>query len=581
MKPEQKKEFYEWLSALREDDLTPEQFEQLDQLLGRDAAARREYVRFMNLCLDIKDFEEAGILTENVLESSAGDSAVSVFSPVDPHLWRALSLDEKNSPFVVSPEPQQPEPALGMNMKANVQSVFHAANTKRSLLTLFGSLAALMLMVLYVHLGSPTAQPYIATLTRTADDAKWINVTGTLIENGSLCAGPLHLAKGSAEIITDNGSQIILQAPVEMELESPSQLLLKKGRVTVNIAGGKAMHFVVRTPTACVVDFGTEFGVAVDDNNQTITHVFQGEVELRSGSNPLRFDSALKLAKGQAGQADLDGEIKPRQADPARFVRSSEFDARHKASKGSSYHRWKAYSYQLRRDPALVAYYTFERDSNDSDMLFNMAAATQGKMNGQLTSQAKKSAPTWEQGRWPEKTALSFNRNRNQIVGIPPDPQFCINGPVTVAAWIHIADSNEGGHIVSCRQEDSTINYQLGYRSPTSSFWNDRIQLARRRSTEKVEDIRHSRQIPEQFGWLLVAATHDNQTLKYYLNGQLIDVQNWIFKQDAVEAGLMIGTTFLESRDDSRFDGKIGEIAIFRRVLDEEEIAAMYQAGKP
>jgi hypothetical protein len=366
-----------------------------------------------------------------------------------------------------------------------------------------------------------------------------------------------------------------------VELESPTQLWLKRGQVTVNIAGGEVLHFVVRTPTACVVDFGTEFGVAVDDNDRTTTQVFQGEVELRSGSNPLRFDSALKLTNGQAGQVDLEGQVQAKEAAAVQFVRSDEFDMRYKASKGSSYHRWKAYSYQLRRDPALVAYYTFERDSDEAEMLFNMADATHGKMNGQLTSQAKKSAPTWEEGRWPEKTALSFNRNRNQMVDIPPDPQFCINGPVTVAAWIQISDSNEGGHIVSCRQEDSTINYQLGYRSPTSSFWNNRIQLARRRSTEKVEDIRHSRQIPEQFGWLLVAATHDNQTLKYYLNGQLIDVQNWIFKQDPVEAGLMIGTTFLESRDDSRFDGKIGEIAIFRRILDEDEISAMYQAGKP
>jgi hypothetical protein len=438
----------------------------------------------------------------------------------------------------------------------------------------------MLLLVLFVRFAPVSSKGLIGTLSRSVD-ARWLDPSGRLRDGCDLYPGPLHLVKGYAEIRTDEGAEIILQAPVELELESPSQLTLRRGRVTVNIEQSRT-HYVVRTPNATVVDFGTEFGVHVDSIGDTYTHVYQGEVELRSGSNPLQFDSSLRLMCGQGGQADAGG-LRPWNADHhAPFVRAEEFGIRYKALKGSAYHRWKAHSLQFSRDPDLVAYYTFERDPERPQVLVNMAAATAGRLDGTIKRGDQIETSAWDQGQWPEKTALTFDRTREHYVDVPSAPDLSINGPITVAAWIHAADPKDGGHIVASRQEGSTINYQLGYRSPKSPFWMNRMHLARKvgSDTASVRDWMFSETLPERFGWIHIAATHDNQTVRYYINGSLVNARSWIYQQEPVEAGLLIGTTYY-GFDESRFDGKMGELAILKRVLSEDEIRDMYQAGKP
>ena len=65
--------------------------------------------------------------------------------------------------------------------------------------------------------------------------------------------------------------------------------------------------FVIHTPTATVTDLGTEFGVTVDTNGTTETHVFQGKVTLqvldggRSGGVPTVLLGANESARVDGG----------------------------------------------------------------------------------------------------------------------------------------------------------------------------------------------------------------------------------------------------------------------------------------
>jgi hypothetical protein len=152
----------------------------------------------------------------------------------------------------------------------------------------------------------------------------------------------------------------IIQAPTQFTIESACQIYLQQGQVVVKIDKTSETPFVVRSPQASIVDYGTEFGVSVDASNNTLTHVYQGKVELRSGSNPLRFEQRMMLTETQAGQANTQGRLSKKQGISSLFVRPAEFNARLKAAE-SPYDRWAAYSYQLRRDPDLIAYYTFEK----------------------------------------------------------------------------------------------------------------------------------------------------------------------------------------------------------------------------
>jgi hypothetical protein len=120
----------------------------------------------------------------------------------------------------------------------------------------------------------------------------------------------------------------------------------------------------------------------------------------------------------------------------------------------------------------------------------------------------------------------------------------------------------------------------MGYRSPSEIDWGRNIHLARKLNSDDDKNQISSRTLPEIFGWILVAATHDNETLKFYLNGDLVDSQQWLQKLEPMDAVLLIGADYALG-DQSRFNGKIDELIIAKRVFSGEEIAEMYRVGKP
>jgi hypothetical protein len=52
------------------------------------------------------------------------------------------------------------------------------------------------------------------------------------------------------------------------------------GKLTGKVESKGAIGFAVRTPTAVVTDLGTEFGVEVDKNGHTTSHVFRGVIKM-------------------------------------------------------------------------------------------------------------------------------------------------------------------------------------------------------------------------------------------------------------------------------------------------------------
>jgi hypothetical protein len=109
----------------------------------------------------------------------------------------------------------------------------------------------------------------------------------------------LALRSGLLEITYDTGAKVTLQGPVTYEVESPIGGYLFLGKLTAKLekkseVGGQRPEpanqkspdlcpltsdlFAIRTPTAVVTDLGTEFGVEVDKQGNTKSHVFRGSV---------------------------------------------------------------------------------------------------------------------------------------------------------------------------------------------------------------------------------------------------------------------------------------------------------------
>lgn len=567
MNPAQEQHFINHLTHLMvlsmEGQISESQFEELQKILTENPLAREYYYDFIASYLTINSMEVFSEIPFNQ----------SVY--LDQQLWDELAEAEATSPAITLPKISKEQPDGQAAPNAPTHKI-----SKMSLISLITSAAAMLFVVLFARFAPVKGQFVVGKLADTIH-ARWEDPTGQINPGCDVFVGSMNLIEGLAEIVLDSGAIAVFEAPARFTLESAHSIYLQQGRLVIKINRASEEAFVVRSPHASIVDYGTEFGVQVDASFNTVAHVYQGKVELRSGSNPLRFEKSLALTPNQAGQADVLGQVSTEHGISERFIRPDEFDIRLKASKGSGYHRWLLYSQALRKDPSLAAYYTFEIDPGKPDVLVNFAENTAGDLNGKFYSAANADKPVWCQGRWPQKSALSFDRTQLQYVETATDEKLSINGPITIAAWIYCAKTTDGGHIVSNRiPPRSFCNYQLGYRSPSASEWMHNIHLARKLNSDDSKNQVCSKKLPDLSGWILVAATHDNETLKFYLNGSLVDTKFWPQKLESMDAPLIIGSDYAPG-DFSRFNGKIDEILIAGRVFSEEEINQMYEAGRP
>jgi len=161
------------------------------------------------------------------------------------------------------------------------------------------------------------------------------------------------LVSGLMEITYTTGAKVILQGPCTYEVESPHGGYLALGKLTARVASGQwpvasaqsqiADHksairnhkshsplatrhsplFTVRTPTALITDLGTEFGVEVDENRNTISHVFQGYVGVRLAGDVSGDESrVVVLGANQSALVKKDGKIQT--FDAAKRARAGE-----------------------------------------------------------------------------------------------------------------------------------------------------------------------------------------------------------------------------------------------------------------
>jgi hypothetical protein len=89
-----------------------------------------------------------------------------------------------------------------------------------------------------------------------------------------------NLDSGLVEITYDSGARVILQGPVTYEIDSNNGGYVFVGKLSGKIIAETGRGFTVRTPTAKIVDVGTEFALEVTPNGAVETVVFSGMITL-------------------------------------------------------------------------------------------------------------------------------------------------------------------------------------------------------------------------------------------------------------------------------------------------------------
>lgn len=118
----------------------------------------------------------------------------------------------------------------------------------------------------------------IATVVGSLN-AIWDLPAAPIVDGSQLVEGVYSLQSGVAELRFDSGVTLLIEAPAQVELLSRERAKLNVGRVVTKVPE-QAVGFTLVSAAATFVDLGTEFGVEVTASGDALVTVLEGEVAL-------------------------------------------------------------------------------------------------------------------------------------------------------------------------------------------------------------------------------------------------------------------------------------------------------------
>src|SRR5205085_12478871 len=106
-----------------------------------------------------------------------------------------------------------------------------------------------------------------------------------------------ELRQGMARLAYEGGIELIIEAPARLRLEAGSSAEIISGKIVFR-ADDASAPFRLSTPTAVLIDLGTEYAVEVSLDREEI-HVFSGEVQ-RLSKPGLQLATAEVVEAGEA-----------------------------------------------------------------------------------------------------------------------------------------------------------------------------------------------------------------------------------------------------------------------------------------
>lgn len=374
---------------------------------------------------------------------------------------------------------------------------------------------------------------------------------GELTEGASLRDEAYEIDAGVVQLVTVLGAQIVIEAPAEFQFESVGRLKLTRGRLSADVPDS-AKNFTVVTPSGEAIDLGTRFGVDVPSFGPAEIHVFEGEVIARATgavvSESLHEGEAVTMEQGVSAARDLRSSA---------FIQPAEISELNAGLTSGQRKRSEALVAKLKNDPALIAMLDFESDETPPGV-FRMA-----------------------QGRWPGSRAPEFvsvgDHMKLEVGGNREWPQL------TLAAWVRL--DHLGAPYQSLLHTDGWEN------SPGQVHWmvtrHSTMRLALFGNTlapgsdeqEHYPDSQTS-VLSERGRWVHLATVYDatTRTVRFYLNGKFDKTTRQAIAHPAKIGPAQIGNW---NQQDRKLSGRIDEFVLLGRIMNDQEILALFNAGNP
>jgi hypothetical protein len=306
MSSELRAELQRLLSALCDDDLDDAQRTRLQELLDGDVECRRTYLEYLDMHAHLISQPRAAQTSPQAWPHSSASPSPAVARPANEELPR----------HAAAPRPPR-------RMRQILGYVLVASATLA---------ASLLLQVVWRTSGpggiiatNPQAADtrsrpadYVATLTPAAD-CVWEDDQARPRGGSRLAPGELRLQKGVARVRFDNGPDLTIEGPAAVRIDSRTAATVLQGKVVFR-TDETAAPFDLHTPTATLVDLGTEYAIAVGADGEEI-HVFDGEVQRRPRQAAATVPEWLKAGEARRYGTAPDSKGEPAALDPASFVR--------------------------------------------------------------------------------------------------------------------------------------------------------------------------------------------------------------------------------------------------------------------
>lgn len=388
----------------------------------------------------------------------------------------------------------------------------------------------------------------------------------TLRSGDTLAPGTIKLMKGLAQIEFFSGATALIEGGAEIEVISAWEARCVSGRVRVHVPPA-AKGFLMHAPGMKLEDLGTEFALNVRGGASTV-HVFEGEVIAHTAQPPASLKEGMTLGQTDAGFLPI--------GDVHDLVRQRQ-ERRHA--------EWQQWSLEARKDPRLIAYYTFKHWPDDRwDRLVNNFTEPRrpNRAGGAVGAR-------WTQGRWPGKEALEFKRPGDRV-------RLNLDGTydaLTLACWVKVdsvdkkynslllTDGYDNGEPHWQIYEDGSLMFSIMYRPPDASKSAKHNQMCFSKPVFTADSLGR---------WHHLAVAYDNQSgsVIQYFDGEEVSREISSLHQPGrpITFGpCEIGNWGLPT-DGHPFpirnlNGAIDEFAIYGAALGADEIRNLYEKGRP
>lgn len=398
-----------------------------------------------------------------------------------------------------------------------------------------------------------SSRELLAELTRS--DGASLRVTDLdliLAPGDALRTGKYELSEGFVQLTFSSGVEVIVESPSRFEMVSQTRLVLDAGRLSAKVSP-EGTGFTVETPTADVVDFGTEFSVEVTPDDVSEVHVFMGEVEVRpkhaGGVVRLHTDEATRMSTISKIPQGID-------IDPDRFLRDL-------------VERPRAYPRAVRAlNP--VSYFRMG-SAPDGVTLENRGEQQEQAYVNRHQMRRPAFAPGYVGG------ALCLNGPSGGAYAVLPEYSTAVDDQLTVCLWTRAESRPRWATLVSNWDENVSGQFDLG------CFQDDGDLAVRVRDRQgKLVTARENALFP--LGrWQHVAFVVDGKFLTLYRNAERVattpceGLTSNACRVLGIGAKLNMDGSNTNPASPGFWDGRLDELAIFHQALPASEIRRLYE----